>query len=159
VKTLHKKLLRWKGTFRGLSAADSLLLYAGSTPRTGSAVWHSHPRNHVPHVHVEAAKSDDEKGQQSHRHLDEDEHHDHDAHVGEGHSVHADHPRDHEHDDSHDAGHWHFVVPAERLRVSQELLAYSKSEIWLTLHDLADGALAFRPTSSARAPPDCVSPF
>lgn len=153
MKALHKKLLRWTGTFRGLKPADSLLVYAGSTPRTGAAVWHSHPRNHIPHVHVEDAKPDDERARLSHRQFGSEEHHDH---ASAGHNDHeADRPRDHEHDDSQDAGHWHFVVPAERLRLSQELLAYSKSEIWVTLNDRADGALAFRPASSARAPPDC----
>lgn len=155
MKTLHKKLVRWTRTFRGLNHADSLLLYAGSTPRAGSAVWHSHPRNHLPHVHVEVAKPDDENAEEPpHRHFDGHEHHDH---AGDGHSDHeTDRPPDLEHDDSHDAGHWHFVVSAARLRVSQELLAYAKCEIWVTLHDLADSAIAFSPASSARAPPDRV---
>ena len=154
MKTLHKKLLRWKGTFRGLGPADSLLLYAGSTPRTGAAVWHSHPRNQIPHVHVEAAKPNGQNAYELHHHVGVDPHSDG---AGDGHNDHeTECSRDHEHDDSHDAGHWHFVVPAERLRVSQELLTYSKSEIWVTLHDLADSAIAFRPASSARAPPDCI---
>src|ERR1700733_3601393 len=125
MKALHRKLLRWKGTFRSLSPADLLLLYARSTPRSGCAVWHSHPRNQIPHVHVEAAKPNGQNAYELHHDVGVDSHSDG---AGDGHSDReTERSRDHEHDDSHDAGHWHFVVPAERLRVSQELLAYSKS--------------------------------
>ena len=154
MKALRKKLLRWKGTFRGLSPADSLLLYAGSTPRTGSAVWHRHPRNHVPHVHVEAAKPNGQNTHELHHHVGVDAHSDREGAGQDDHETERSH--DNEHDDSHDAGHWHSVVPAERLRVSQELLTYSKAEIWITLHDLAGSAIASRPATPARAPPDCI---
>jgi len=157
LKTLHKKILRWTGTFRRLNPADLLLFYAGSMPRANSALWHSHPRNHVPHVHVEAAKPAEENNQKPHRQMGDHGYHDHADHGRGDNECHHQYSR--EHDDSHSPGHWHFIVPAERLRIAQQLLVFAAFEIWVAIHDLADSAIACRPPCSARAPPPCLSTF
>jgi len=151
VKTLHKTLRRWTGTFRGLNPADLLLLYAGSMPRAGCALWHSHPRNRTPHVHVEAAKPKEENAQEPHRHIDGHEHH---RHAGPRRTDNeTSHEGGHEHDESHRAGHWHFVIPAELIRLANQLLELAVSEISFALRDFSDSAIACRPACSARAPP------
>jgi hypothetical protein len=157
MKTLHKKSFRWSGAFRGLNPADSLLLYAGSTPRAGSALWHSHPRNHVPHVHVEAAKADADSGHELHRHRASNEQQHHTGHTAGDHETGRGHSHEHNHSD--DSGHWHLVVPAELLRVWHQFLVFAACEIWDAICDLADVAIEFRSASSARGPPLSISTF
>lgn len=146
MKPLLKKVLRWKRTFRVLNRTDSLLLYAGAVPRFGSALWHSHPRNHVPHVHVEANPT-------SHRHHHDHEHHEH-SDGSDAHSQHIHHSRDDlHHNDLHDDGHWHFVIPAELLNVSHHLLVFAVCEVWIAIQNLAGRVVGCRTAFSARAPP------
>jgi len=157
MRPLQKKILHWKGTFRALNRSDLLLLYAGPVPGFGSALWHSHSQNHVPHVHIEAGELNEERAQERHRHRHDLEDHQHnDYHRGDDDT---DHPHNHHgHEDSTDDGHWHFVVPAEALSLSQQLLVFAVCEVWVVIHDLACRPIGCRSAFSARAPPPLVSP-
>jgi hypothetical protein len=46
-------------------------------PRAGSALWHSHLRNHIPNIHIEATKLNDGNARQLRRHIGGHEHHHH----------------------------------------------------------------------------------
>jgi hypothetical protein len=150
MKLLRKKTLRWQRAFRAPNPADLLLLYAGSMPRFDSALWHSHSRNHFPHAHVQARASTEEHAQQRHRHDHDDKDHEHsDFHRNDHEMGDSTHGRD----DSGDNGHWHFVVPAELLRISYPLLVLALCDAWILIRGLASCAPGWRSAHSARAPP------
>jgi hypothetical protein len=128
----------------------------GRAPRLGSAVWRSHPREHVPHVHVEAGALNEEHAQERHRDRPEHQHLQHIDHRRDDNDTghHYDHRGD---DDSHD-GHWHFVMPAEPLNLSHQLLAFAVSEVWVATCDLASRVIERCTAFSARAPRTIVPP-
>jgi hypothetical protein len=103
-------------------------------PRTGSALWHSHPRNRIPHVHIEAAKLNDEKARQLRRHIGGHEHH---HHAGSGRSDNETGPR---------RGRANMTIrtapaigtssyKAHLPGVAHQLLELAVSEIWFAIHD------------------------
>jgi len=137
VKIRRRKLSRWSPLFRSPSLADSLLLYAGDSMRQGSAIWHSHHGNEKPHLHLQHHAGHDE------------------TRPGRRHSIqhHHDHPDDHERQQPRQEGHWHFVVPAESLGLSSQLLILAICTLWIAISIPQTPSAARRPSYPARGPP------
>ncbi len=148
MRTVRKSILRWKGTFRGLNPAESLLLYAGSVPQFGTVLWHSHPRNNIPHVHVETLTPSDRYADSDLRDHISPEHHNH---IGQDRSD-NDLGNDRHHN-SHNSGHWHFVIAANHLAFTHKLLVFAVCTIWITIYDQATRIIECHFGFSARAPP------
>ena len=136
----QSRVIRWRGVFRALQRTDLLLLYSGLAPQSASAVWHSHPRNHTPHVHVEFA-ADEHPG---HSHTDHDarHRHQHDSHH---------------HEESHDNdGHWHFVIAPQSLEPLQ-LLIFAIVEINIAVSSQIGALTGDSCVHLARGPPSLDS--
>ena len=147
VTRIGKQLLRWDWRFRCLRPTEALLLYAKSTAQSGRALWHSHPGNQVPHVHV---CSTEDPG---HAHSSNDLRYAHASHSEAHRPHHQHHDGDGEQRHAKDEGHWHLVIPAKLLRISHALLVQAVSVVWVYPGYLPVTSRLFRAAHPERAPP------
>ena len=146
---------RWHGTFRSTRRADHLWIYSGTRSVQG-AVWHRHPGDNRPHLHVRSSDG---------------EHHGHaighDRGYGHHHQGHAQvhqrrhHKTQHEADNHHllpaRRGHWHRIIPVAQVHLTHQLLVIDLHDVCFETRDDASAIITFGPPLSARAPPGLKS--
>jgi hypothetical protein len=129
MKIVRKAKSQWTKVFRTPGPSDLLLLYANGAPRSSVAVWHTHPGNDKPHVHIEANEAD---------------HHEHAPHKHQHATIAHDHDTE---------GHWHLPIPAHGVRGVHALLVVTNATIWLAIRDDVAIPRFRRSRAPARAPP------
>jgi len=122
-----------------------VLTYAREAPSFGVAVWHKHPGNDRPHVHIHQHESRD--GQDRHHPS-----HDHDA-PGHSQSERTSHEDHQQSDPGEIEGHWHLAIPAHQLGGIHALLILTISIIWVAISDPVATTSICRSHTAARAPP------
>jgi hypothetical protein len=147
VKILRQRIVRWGAVFRAPRPSDLILIYSGAAPGSGTAIRHSHPGNHRPHVHIQ--EHDD-----AHSHHHDESDHDHSHHHTREHFEQRSDEPDHSHAHREETkGHWHLAIPAHPVRGLHALLTLALSIVWLAISDSIAIFPARRFHAPARAPP------
>ncbi|MBV8773756.1 MAG: hypothetical protein JO166_15725 [Deltaproteobacteria bacterium] len=152
MKTLITRRKRWHGTFRSLSPADRLWVYAGTAAKQG-AIWHRHHGANRPHLHVHSEVSDHHHDRAGARDHDHGSHHQEESREHHRSAHETPHHSDHHRAPASGHGHWHHIIPVADVHLAHQLLVVGLCEVWFAAPDAALVVITWRLVISARAPP------